>query len=357
MANRLYTLTFDDIPLADGAEARIPDGYGGFSWTQAAVYNPDGSLPGYTTASGPNLAFIAEAGGIEIAGYEDSAAGTPLIMTRAAPFDLVSGDFSAAFRSGLQITLTAYADEAGTQPLGSVTFTADQDVARTVTFDSAVFSGVRRLEFSGNDSDATTKDYFGFDNLTLRNSVGVPCFTAGTAILTPRGAVRVEALRPGDLVCTVDNGPQPLLWIGGRDVRAPGPLQSPVVLRAEQARNLVVSPQHCVLQMLDGDEVFVRARHLSEVRPMLGRMARGRPQVRYLHLLFERHQVLLAEGVQSESFWPGPQALAALDPRGRKEILSLLPGLAGKTVEAAYGPRARRLVGRQALRGGRPSQA
>ena len=44
------------------------------------------------------------------------------------------------------------------------------------------------------------------------------CFTAGTRILTPHGPRPVEDLRPGDLVITRDNGPQPLRWTGRREV-------------------------------------------------------------------------------------------------------------------------------------------
>jgi hypothetical protein len=38
----------------------------------------------------------------------------------------------------------------------------------------------------------------------------IPCFVAGTAILTPDGEVAVESLLPGDLVMTHDDGAQPL---------------------------------------------------------------------------------------------------------------------------------------------------
>ncbi|HLQ19262.1 MAG TPA: Hint domain-containing protein, partial [Tabrizicola sp.] len=48
----------------------------------------------------------------------------------------------------------------------------------------------------------------------------IVCFTAGTQIITDRGAVAVEALAAGDLVLTRDNGMQPLRWVGRRVLSA-----------------------------------------------------------------------------------------------------------------------------------------
>ena len=52
----------------------------------------------------------------------------------------------------------------------------------------------------------------------LLNAAGVPCFTAGTCIRTPRGEVPVETLKLGDQVLTLDNGPQEIRWIGKRSL-------------------------------------------------------------------------------------------------------------------------------------------
>ena len=48
----------------------------------------------------------------------------------------------------------------------------------------------------------------------------IVCFAAGTLIRTPQGERRVEDLAVGDLVCTADNGPQPLRWRGQRHLDA-----------------------------------------------------------------------------------------------------------------------------------------
>lgn len=163
-------LTFDDLALSNGGEARIGNGYGGFRWIQAGVYSPDGGLPGYVAASGANLAFIAEANSNEVGGYDDVAAGTPLTLIRDTPIALESAAFVAAFRDGLSITVRAFADADGTQWLGTKTFSASLGVPGVQDFTSGVdgtFFGALRLEFSANDGDGATNDYFGLDDLTF----------------------------------------------------------------------------------------------------------------------------------------------------------------------------------------------
>ncbi len=107
----------------------------------------------------------------------------------------------------------------------------------------------------------------------------IPCFTPGTLILTDRGEVAVETLRPGDLVMTRDNGLQPIRWVGRKELDFAQlvalPALRPVRIAAgamglnTPARDLLVSPQHRVMiegpwaEMLFGDaEVLVAATHL-----------------------------------------------------------------------------------------------
>jgi hypothetical protein len=181
-------ITFDDLGIGTGQEARIADGYAGFNWVQAGAYSPNGALPGYTATSGSTIAFIAEAGNTEIAGYEDANAGSALVFTREKPFDLLSADLSAAFRNGINITVTAFADEAGAVSLGSVTLLVNQG-AQTFSFENSLFTGARRIEINGNDGDAATLDYFGIDNLTLRDTVTTIGFD--DIALVPGGEARI----------------------------------------------------------------------------------------------------------------------------------------------------------------------
>lgn len=160
-----------------------------------------------------------------------------------------------------------------------------------------------------------------------------PCFTPGTGILTPRGEIAVEDLRPGDLVTTRDHGAQRIRWIGRRQVCGLGkfaPIRfAPGVMGNRRA--LLVSPQHRMVvkdwraQLYFGlDEVLAPARHLA-VCDRITRVPMAR--VTYIHLMFDAHEILFAEGAETESFHAGA-ALMAGDAALRDELEALFPELA-----------------------------
>jgi hypothetical protein len=102
-----------------------------------------------------------------------------------------------------------------------------------------------------------------------------------------------------------------------------------------------VSPQHGVLQRLEGEETLVRATHLARMRGGGARVMHGCRSVTYVHVMFEAHQIVFAAGTASESFFPGPQAIGALAPEARAEMLTLFPGLKTGRPFAEYGLHAR----------------
>ena len=161
----------------------------------------------------------------------------------------------------------------------------------------------------------------------------IVCLAEGTLIATPAGETPIEALRPGDLVDTVDDGARPVQWIGHRAAAGTGknaPIRfAPGVLGA--TRPLVVSPQHRMLvsgpevELLFGTpEVFALAKALAG-RPGVAR--RPVPQATWYHLLLDRHSVIIADGVQTESFFPTDQSLGALDRAMRDDLYRQRPDL------------------------------
>lgn len=171
----------------------------------------------------------------------------------------------------------------------------------------------------------------------------IPCFTAGTMILTPAGPRLVESIRPGDLVTTLDDGPQVVRWVGRRDLGLGDLVRQPALRPVELAAcalglglpdtALSLSPQHRVLltgagcALLFGeDEVLVPAHQLlglPGVRQPL------RP-VSYVHLLFDKHQIVQTHGLWSESFQPGPMVVGKMPDAQREELIALFPELADR---------------------------
>lgn len=177
-----------------------------------------------------------------------------------------------------------------------------------------------------------------------------PCFTAGTTIATRCGDVLVEELRIGDRVMTRDNGYRRILWIGARHfdraVLTEYPELNPVRITAGAlgpqgpARDILVSPQHRMLLAgawasdLTGEtEILASAETLVGLG--LAEETRG-DAVTYYHILFEDHEIVLANGAWSESFNPELAALEGLHQLQRSEILAIFPELADRTSDHVY---------------------
>lgn len=159
------------------------------------------------------------------------------------------------------------------------------------------------------------------------------CFAEGTRIETAEGLVAVEDLREGMLVETMDRGLQPLRRVLAKPVSGMGAL-APVVIEAGvlgNGRALRVSPHHRMVmsgwraELLTGEAaVLAAARDLVD-----GRRVRVEPvaAVTYFHLLFDRHEVIFAEGAATESYHPFAEDAATLSPDALAEIDAIFPDL------------------------------
>jgi hypothetical protein len=257
---------------------------------------------------------------VAVLSNDSGAPGSVLTITHINGIAVVAGQ-TVTLASGQQITLNAN---------GTFTVVGDGNI-ETKTFTYSV------------------KDQFGNTDTAFVTMTSVPCFVAGTLILTPDGERRVETLQPGDLVMTHDDGPQPIRWVGQRLVPAKGSM-APVRIKANtfgDHRTLMLSPQHRIMvrdglaELLFGEsEVLVAAKDLVNDRSI--RVQEG-GMVQYVHILFDKHQLVFSEGLATESFLPGPQVTAQLERAIVDELAAIFPELNPRTGDG-YGPAARRTL-------------
>ncbi len=170
--------------------------------------------------------------------------------------------------------------------------------------------------------------------LTFENIEKIICFTPGTLIETPFGARAVETLKAGDLVNTRDAGPQPIRWMGQRTLPCTpdtAPIRFDMGALDGLKAPLLVSPQHKMLishfacELLFGqEEVFCTAKHM--LGPDIARTAQK--MVTYVHLMLDAHQVIYANGVETESFHAGPEGLSSLSEGSKAALFDSFPALA-----------------------------
>jgi hypothetical protein len=190
----------------------------------------------------------------------------------------------------------------------------------------------------------------------------VACFTPGTKIATIKGETLVENLAAGDKIVTRDNGIQQIRWIGKKKidwrVMTTNPHLKPVLVRQGSLgndlpeRDLMISPNHRVLVanertalQFDDAEVLVAAKHLIG-----GLAVRSIDSIgtTYIHFLFDRHEVVLSDGIWTESFQPTDTTLKGFGNSQRNEIFEIFPDLETTEGKAAFGSARKTLTKKEA---------
>ncbi|WP_299812937.1 Hint domain-containing protein [uncultured Jannaschia sp.] len=184
------------------------------------------------------------------------------------------------------------------------------------------------LRLRGVSSNDLGAQHFTFD-------AGPICFHRGTMIDTPTGPRPVESLAPGDLVSTRDHGAQPVravpyqrLRFGQREDKAkPILIRVSAIAPGQPARDLVVSPQHRILvRDRGGGEVLVPAVKLLGRRGVRRMAARDRAD--FVNLLFDRHEIIIANGCAAETMLLTPFTLCKLSlTLGANEVTAYAAGL------------------------------
>ncbi|SLN39573.1 hypothetical protein ROA7450_01883 [Roseovarius albus] len=257
-------------------------------------------------------------GEFDLLANDSSSAGGTLTITEINGQPVVLGD-QITLQSGELITLTENGIE--------VQSDGTEDSSNTFSY---------KVEDSAGNTDIAF--------VTLNKLV--PCFVAGTLIDTDQGPRPVDEVHVGDLIPTRDHGLQPVRWVGQRTVPAQG-RYAPIKIGTNALGNhgcIHVSPQHRILirgwraELCSGVlEVLIKARHLVNEHSIRPCPSDG--DVTYVHLLFDQHEIVTAEGLESESFHPGPRVIQDMDKEVREELFALFPELADDPL--GYGPIAR----------------
>lgn len=158
-------------------------------------------------------------------------------------------------------------------------------------------------------------------------------FARGTTIMLAGGQQRpIERLSPGDLVLTRDHGSQPVRWIGKATLRAQGSF-APVVIAAGvmgNAGDLIVSQHHRMFLYrrrqpgVATSELLVQARHMVDGERIF---VREGGFVDYYSLVFDRHEIIYAEGIPAESLLVNEATLRRLPRDLASEVQARFPGV------------------------------
>ncbi|WP_417258747.1 cadherin-like domain-containing protein [Celeribacter sp.] len=209
-----------------------------------------------------------------------------------------------------------------------------------------VTNHVKNPDSDGNGFDGQVQLYNADDNAYANINYTniekvIPCFTPGTMIATPEGERAVESLKVGDKVITRDNGMQTIRWVGAKKMTVEEMTKrtelKPILIRKGALgqglpeRDMIVSPNHRMLVtsekaalLFEDYEVLVAAKHLVGRE---GVEELDACDVTYIHIMFDRHEVVLSDGTWSESFQPGDYTLAGIGKESREEIFALFPEL------------------------------
>lgn len=230
----------------------------------------------------------------------------------------------------------------GTLPVSSVPPALQGDLVYVIKIDydrdgDLEGKGDLQLFFTiSPDGTATNMAAIGNGALTLGNVVQNPppgpvCFCTGTMIATPSGQRAVETLVAGDMVLNDLGEAHQIMWIGRsriglaalrsnsdmNPVRIPANAFGPSLPKAD----LLVSPQHRIV--LDGpaaELLFGAARVLAAAKHLVGTFAEAVTSdvdVDYFHILTEAHEILLANGLPTESFQPARRMIDVMTPETR----------------------------------------
>lgn len=213
-----------------------------------------------------------------------------------------SGD---PYVAGEQMTLTP---ESG-MPSSDWEFYGTYSGPETGGVEIVILQNTTTMKFNAvaNPPDPATFVVSSFPIASINQGDFTPCFAAGTRIMTPTGEKVVESLVTGDLVTTADGRSVPVKWIGHKTVSTlfAGESARPVRVAAGAFgdglphSDLVLTADHALII----DELAINAGALVNGGTITRDPTSSLPErVTYYHVETEGHEVILANGVDVETY-------------------------------------------------------
>ena len=194
----------------------------------------------------------------------------------------------------------------------------------------------------GDDGSVAEFDHLAPRELFLEDICA--CFGRGTLIATESGQMAIEDLQPGDRIRTRDDGLQTLRWIS-RCTLPPPEGEEPaeeVAIRIKAdalgelrpLQDLVVSARFRLLTnhpscaaLFGSPETLAPAVDLLDGESILP--MRPAPEMEFFNLMFDSHQIIEANGLETESYHPGNFGVAVMSLEMQSHLRRLFPHLKG----------------------------
>ena len=313
----LYATGTPALTLNDGGTATYAGGNGTtaltFSYTVASEENTsDLTVTGYTGT-------IADIAGNALSTTNLAAVGNPtgtLQIDTTAPdaptfssVTTITGDDSGATDTVVSgsaeagSTVTLYQDGA---PVGAAIAAGDGSWAihdtNTLTYSTSYDFTATATDLADNTSSLSSTNTYTPDS-------GAACFKEGVLIRTEGGNRAVEAVMAGDKVVVIRDGQEvlePVLWVGVTAIdlskharveeAAPIRIRAGALAEGQPARDLFLSPEHCLI--IEGR--CVSAKLLVNGGSIVSE--RDHARFTYYHIELQSHGILLAENAPAESY-------------------------------------------------------
>ena len=155
----------------------------------------------------------------------------------------------------------------------------------------------------------------------------------GALIACEDGEIAIEAVKIGDIVNTLSDGPQVVRWAGCAEFETPVvQIQAGALGNNAPTRDLLIAPsQRMALTNWQAEVLFGESRVLVAAEALENGenicLLKQDQSPELFHILFDKHETIAANGTATESFYPTNTALNQLPPEARAALAKQVPEL------------------------------